>query len=183
MTLRVVPLYRAQANAFIAAWHRHHAPPVQFLYAIGAALDDTLVGVALVGRPVARHYDDGLTVEVTRVATDGTPNSCSLLYGACWRTAKARGFCRAITYTRDDETGASLRAAGWLHAGHRGARSGWNTPTRPRDNTDYDPIGRHLWSIESRVRHPLPTKVSMAPTAACESMQGDLFADALDGAA
>jgi hypothetical protein len=145
MSLRIVPVYRDPANAFIAAWHRHHAPPLRFLYAIGIADGDLLVGVATAGRPVARGYDDGLTVEVTRVAVaDNTPNGCSMLYGACWRAAKARGFVRALTYTRDDEAGASLRAAGWICAAHRDLRVGWDMPGRPRDNTAYDPIGRYL---------------------------------------
>lgn len=145
MSLRLVPLYRDPANAFITAWHRHHAPPLRFLYAIGVADDDLLVGVATAGRPVGRGYDDGLTVEVTRVATNGAANACSMLYGACWRAAKARGFVRILTYTRDDETGGSLRAAGWLQAEHRAARTGWDTPSRERDNGTYDPIGRYLW--------------------------------------
>ncbi|MDX3714967.1 hypothetical protein PV733_39795 [Streptomyces europaeiscabiei] len=44
--------------------------------------------MAIVGRPVARHLDDGTTVEVTRTASDGAHNANSLLYGASWRAAK-----------------------------------------------------------------------------------------------
>lgn len=150
--LRVVPTGHDQAAAFVTAWHRHHRPPPGELFTVGAALDDTLVGVAITGRPVARAYQDGLTVEVTRVATDGTRNACSLLYGASWRTAKARGFVRALTYTRDDETGASLRAAAWWQAEHRAARAGWDVPSRRRDNGLYDPIGRFLWVVGAWVR-------------------------------
>jgi len=51
-------------------------------------------------------------VEVTRVATDGTPNACSLLYAAAWQAAKALGYRTLLTYTQKGESGASLRAAG-----------------------------------------------------------------------
>lgn len=175
MSLRIVPIYRDQANAFITAWHRHHQPPLRFVFAIGVADSDLLVGVATAGRPIARHLDDGLTVEVTRVATDGTRNACSMLYGACWRTARERGYARAITYTRDDETGASLRAAGWLLAARRQARAGWDMPGRRRRDEHYDPIGRHLWVVESGRRVELPTRVSIPPQG-CEAAQLDLFA-------
>jgi hypothetical protein len=48
----------------------------------------TGVGVAIVARPVARHLDDGWTLEFARLATDGTPNACSALHGAAWRTTR-----------------------------------------------------------------------------------------------
>ncbi|MFI9423413.1 XF1762 family protein [Streptomyces achromogenes] len=96
------------------AWHRHHAPPAGQVFAVGAADEDgTLRAVAIVGRPVARHFDDGTTLEVTRTASDGVRNANSLLYAASWRAAKALGYRRLITYTQDGESGASLRGAGW----------------------------------------------------------------------
>lgn len=147
--LRIVPVNRDQAFAFIARWHRHHPPPVANVWAVGVAAGDTLVGVATCGRPVARAYQDGLTVEVTRVATDGTPNACSALYGACWRAAKAMGYRRAITYTQDGESGSSLRAAGWTNVARRRARSGWNMPGRPRRDDRYLSVDRFLWVVES----------------------------------
>lgn len=156
MALRIVPVNRDQAYAAIAAWHRHHAPPLGYRYALGCAEGDRLVGVATAGRPVARHLDNGLTIEVTRVATDGTPHACSALYGACWRAARALGYRRAITYTQEGESGASLRAAGWLHAATRGARSGWDMPGRRRDDSGYVAVDRHLWVIESSVETALP---------------------------
>ena len=165
MALRIVPVNRDQAFAFIAAWHRHHPPPVANVWAVGVAAGGVLVGVATCGRPVARAYQDGLTVEVTRVATDGTRNACSALYGACWRAAKAMGYARAITYTQDGETGASLRAAGWLHAATRQRRAGWDTPGRRRDNTGYESVDRHLWVIGTSRPARLPGRVSMPPDA------------------
>jgi len=124
--IAVVPLTLPKANAFIAAHHRHHGilPGGFAWWAVGAVADGELVGVALAGRPTNRNNDDGQTVEVQRVATDGTPNACSALYGACRRAAKSLGAARIITYTLASEGGASLRASGWRRDAE-GIRSWW----------------------------------------------------------
>jgi hypothetical protein len=146
MSLRVVPVKFRDACAFVEAWHRHNKPPRGMVFCLGAAdADDVLVAVAIAGRPVARHLDDGLTLEVTRTATDGSSNANSLLYGAAWRAAKALGYHRMVTYTQAGETGASLRAAGWKVIGQSTPRKGWNTPSRPRDNGSYLSTTRTLW--------------------------------------
>lgn len=146
MSLRIVPVTFRQACAFVEAWHRHNQPPRGMVFAVGAANEtDTLVAVAIVGRPVARGFQDGQTLEVTRTCTDGTRNANSLLYGACWRAAKALGWTRLITYSQADESGASLRAAGWHVIGERPARKGWDVPSRPRDNGAYLSAERTLW--------------------------------------
>lgn len=111
--LRVVPLTLAKANDFIAAAHRHHKPAIGCKFCIGVVDGDKLVGVCIVGRPVARHADDGTTAEVTRLATDGTKNACSMLYGAAARAARAMGYQKIQTYILIDEPGTSLRASGW----------------------------------------------------------------------
>lgn len=175
-TLRIVPVGRDQAFAFIEAWHRHHEPPQGYKFALGVAASETLVGVATAGRPVARAFDDGLTLEVTRVATDGTPHACSALYGACWRVAKHLGYQRALTYTQDGESGASLRAAGWLNAASRAARPGWDVPGRRRDNASYGSIGRLLWVVESGAAIVLPSRVSEPASAVPEPALFDLAA-------
>lgn len=154
--LRRVPVTRDQALAFIAAVHRHHGRPHGYRFAVGVAAGDTLVGVATAGRPSARELDNGLTVEVTRVTTDGTPNACSALYGACWDTAKAMGYSRAVTYTQAGESGASLRGAGWLKVADLRARPGWDMPSRRRDNGDYTSTARHRWQITASTGLPLP---------------------------
>ena len=97
MRLRTVPVTFTQAREFITDWHRHHRPPVGHKYSIGVADRDVLVGVAIVSRPVARLLDDGHTLEVARVCTDGTRNACSLLYAAAWQAAKALGYRRLVT--------------------------------------------------------------------------------------
>lgn len=143
--LRLVPVSFQQAAEFVAAWHRHHPPPVGHKFSIGAAAGETLVGVAMVGRPVARHLDDGLTLEVNRTATDGTPNVNSLLYAAAWRACKALGYQRLITYTQAGETGSSLRAAGYRIVAELPARRGWSTPSRPRESRHPVGLVRTLW--------------------------------------
>lgn len=135
MNLRIVPISLDEANAFVEAFHRHHKPVIGHKFSIGVASGDVVAGVAIVGRPVARGNDDGLTLEVNRCCTDGTRNTCSMLYGAAWRAAKAMGYRRLITYTLPAEGGASLRAAGWTLIGQRGGGN-WNTPSRPRIDTD-----------------------------------------------
>lgn len=146
--LRLVPVSFADAAGFIAEWHRHHEPPAGHKFSIGVANDNNvLVGVATVGRPVARHLDDGLTLEVNRTATDGTRNANSMLYGAAARAAFALGYRRLITYTQAAETGASLRGAGWRVIAERPQRRGWTTPSRPRDNRAYVGIARTLWEV------------------------------------
>ena len=120
------------ANDFVLAHHRHHGKVRGCKFCI-AAVDDTgqIRGVAVVGRPVARRLDDGLTCEVTRLCTDGCPNACSFLYGAGARIARAMGYDRIITYILAGEDGASLRASGWQYIGARGGGN-WNVPSRPR---------------------------------------------------
>lgn len=89
------------------------------------------MGVATIGRPVARMLDNGLTAEVTRCCTDGTGNSCSMLYSAAWRAVKALGYKKLITYILDTEKGISLTAAGWKCLGECGGGS-WDCKSRPR---------------------------------------------------
>lgn len=146
MTLRIVPVTQATAKGFVADHHRHHRPPLGAIFCLGVAdQDDVLRGVAMVGRPVARHFDDGMTLEVNRTATDGAPNANSMLYGAAWRVAKALGYCRLITYTMEGETGSSLRAAGWIVVGQRAPTKGWSRPSRPEKDRGVDGIARTLW--------------------------------------
>ena len=145
MKLDVVPLSFADACAFVTDWHRHHAPPVGHKFSLGVGDGELLRGVAIVGRPVARHLDNGLTLEVIRSATDGTPHANSMLYGAAWRAAKALGYRRLVTYTQVGESGASLRAAGWRVIAERPARAGWSVPSRPRQLRGTENVQRFLW--------------------------------------
>ncbi|MEV0996788.1 XF1762 family protein [Nonomuraea sp. NPDC050202] len=168
--LRFVPVNFRQACAFIATWHRHLRPPRGHVFSIGVAdvATRTLHGVAIVGRPVARHYDDGRTLEITRAATDGTPNVASMLLGRSRKVTYNLGFDRLITYNhatihgpmcdspaacthgsceavRLGETGSSLRGAGWRIIAQRPPHAGWDRPSRPRHTHGSEGIARTLW--------------------------------------
>lgn len=130
--LQIVPVRLREANALVKRLHRHHKPAAGCLFCIGVACQGEVVGVAIIGRPVSRHLDDGWTAEVVRVATDGTDNACSALYGAAWRAAKAMGYARIITYTLPSEGGASLRGAGWQVLAERAGGGKWSRESRPR---------------------------------------------------
>lgn len=141
MGLALQPITKAEADAFIRTHHRHHKPSVGWKFGIAVNDGQQVVGVIVVGRPVARHLDDGTTLEVTRCCTDGTRNAASMLYGAAWRAAKALGYRRLITYTLDTEPGTTLRAAGWklLYTTSGGS---WSCPSRKR--VDTHPLQRKL---------------------------------------
>jgi len=146
--LRVVPMRHADANDFVRRLHRHNRPTLGAIFCVGVA-DDEVRGVAIVGRPVARRLDDGATVEVLRVCTDGARNACSKLYGACRRIAKEMGYARIITYTLPDEGGASLRASGYLLDGDAGGSGAmWaSRPGRAAETIGDDLIGgKWRWS-------------------------------------
>ena len=118
--LELRPCNFQTARDFVGEHHRHNKPPVGHKFSIACYDGERLCGVAMVGRPIGRYLDDGLTLEVNRCCTDGTKNACSMLYGAAWRAAKALGYKHLITYTRQSESGASLRAAGWKNDGPAG---------------------------------------------------------------
>jgi hypothetical protein len=139
--MSLVPMPLDEANAFVKKVHRHHGPVVGHKFSLGAVKDEKIVGVAIVGRPTARRRDDGLTLEVTRLATDGTRNACSFLYGACARAAFALGYQRLGTYILASESGASLKASGWRLIGETPGRS-WSCPSRPR--VDKHPLQKKL---------------------------------------
>lgn len=149
MTLTIIPVTFRQACSFILAHHRHHRPPRGMKFALGVSDSQELVGVATVGRPVARHLDDGATVEVTRTCTHQVPNANSMLYGAAWRAARAMGYSRMVTYTQRGESGSSLRAAGLVSVAELPPRPGWHTPGRPRTDTGIEHIARTRWEIHT----------------------------------
>lgn len=146
MALHLVPIRFRDACQFVADHHRHHSPPQGLRFCVGVAdKAGVLRGVAIVGCPVTRLFDDGQTVEVTRVASDGTRNACSMLYGAAWRAAKALGYSRLITYTQ--QRGRGLPACRWL-ARHRRTPAAPRLvarPSRPRGNHSPTGVQRTLW--------------------------------------
>ena len=131
--LTVKPMSLADANRFVAEHHRHHKPVRGHKFSLGCMANGHLAGVAIVGRPVSRYLDDGLTLEVNRLCTDGTKNACSFLYGAAARAAAAMGYKRIITYTLESENGASLRASGWVCQGKAGGLR-WTGKRQPKED-------------------------------------------------
>ncbi len=112
MSLSIVPISQKEAFLFVKQLHRHHKPPRGSVFQLAAVKDGEIVGVAIVGRPVARRLQDGWTLEVNRCCTDGTRNACSFLYGAAWRAAKALGYRKLITYTLPAEGGGEPKRCG-----------------------------------------------------------------------
>jgi hypothetical protein len=143
MVLVITPIDFAEANAFVSTHHRHHKPMPGCKFCVAVSDASGVRGVAMVGRPVARMIDDGWTLEVNRVCTDGTRNACSMLYGAAWRVAKALGYRRLITYTLPAEGGSSLRGAGWKLLGARGGGQ-WSRDSRPRIDAAAELAGQKL---------------------------------------
>lgn len=143
--LELQPITFKEAFHFIAEHHRHHKPPRGAKFAIACNDGTKVVGVIVVGRPVARMLDDTWTSEVSRCCTDGTKNAPSMLYSAAWRAARAMGYKRLITYTLDTEPGTSLLASNWRLVGQAGGGS-WNRESRPR--IDHHPTGQKLlWEM------------------------------------
>ena len=122
--LEIRPVTLKAANDYVAAHHRHNRPTAGHKFSVACYEGERLCGVAIAGQPIDRKLDDGLTIEIRRVCTDGTPNACSMLYGACCRVAKAMGYKRVVTYTLVSEPGASLRASGFTDCGEAGGYPG-----------------------------------------------------------
>lgn len=134
--LTIKPISLKDANAYIIENHRHHDKVQGHKFSEACYDGDRLCGVAVVGRPVARHLDDGMTLEVTRLCTDGTKNACSILYARCAKIAKAMGYTKIITYILESEHGSSLLASGWTCEAENVGGVSWNTPSRPRELID-----------------------------------------------
>jgi hypothetical protein len=154
--LHQMPISFRQACAWVNEHHRHNKAPRGHKFSIAAVGDDGAIhGVAMAGRPVARAYDDGLTLEVNRTCTDGTLNVNSFLYGVCWRVGREMGYLRVVTYTQGDETGVSLKAAGWRVIGSRPARGSWRESTRDprliamRDEKGNGGVPRVAWEVRA----------------------------------
>ena len=133
--MNLQPITLKEARRFVDLHHRHHKAPPGGLFAIGLSERNDVIGVAIVGRPVARMLQNGYTAEVTRLCVlDGFYNACSMLYSACWRAARAMGYKRLITYILKSETGKSLEASGYRLVGEAGGGT-WDRQNRPRVDT------------------------------------------------
>lgn len=142
--LRIRPCELKDANAFITNLHRHHKKVTGHRFSISVFAGDKMVGVATIGRPVARMSDQRSILEVTRLCTDGAKNACSALYAAAARIGRELGYKSIQTFILGSEPGTSLIASGWTLVG-TSAGGSWCTPTRHRDDN-----------------HPLESKVKYA---------------------
>lgn len=142
--LKAIPCELKAANAFVEKLHRHHPPVHRDKFRVACEKDGEMVGVVQVARPKARNLDDGNTVEVVRLCTNGTPNVCSFLYSRAARIAKEMGYRKIITYILDEESGDSLKASGWEYEAFVKGQS-WSRESRPR--TDKAPTcDKQRWS-------------------------------------
>lgn len=139
--MKIIPIKHADANEFVRKFHRHNKPTIGAIFCVAVAECNEICGVAICGRPIARYFDDGFSIEILRVATDGSRNACSMLYGACRKAAKALGYCRILTYTLPEEGGSSLKAAGFHFDGEAG---GSHTSWHSRPNRKVQPVGDDL---------------------------------------
>lgn len=130
--MEIRPISLKDANAFVMQYHRHHNKVQGHKFSIACYDNGIIHGVAIVGRPVSRRLDDGFTVEVTRLCTDGHKNACSFLYSSCAKAAKQLGYKKIITYILDSENGTSLKASGWNLEQTACGGGSWDKPSRPR---------------------------------------------------
>lgn len=148
--LWIKPISCREANAYIEEYHRHHTKVQGCKFCIAACDGDKLVGVCVCGRPVNRYLDDGYTLEVTRLCTDGTYNACSILYGRAARIAKDMGYRKIVTYILQSESGASLKASGWHREASNIGGGSWDCAKRPRKLETDD--GKQKYATEQKQR-------------------------------
>lgn len=139
--ITAVPMSLSESNAFILENHRHHGAVHRDKFRVGASSGGSIVGVANVGRPVSRVMDDGYTLEVLRLCSDGTRDVCSFLYSRCARIAREMGYRRIITYILETEDGSSLKASGWHLDKDSCGGGSWDCPSRERETEVTDLFG------------------------------------------
>ena len=151
--MKAIPMELKDAQAYINQYHRHHQASHRDKFRIGACEGDNIIGVIQVGRPVSRHLDDGKTLEVLRLCTNGDRNVCSFLYSRASRIAKEMGYTKIITYILETENGASLKASGWTCEVVDVGGKDWNVPSRPRE---VEP--QQLSLFEQKMKYPVNVK-------------------------
>jgi hypothetical protein len=154
--LRVVWVSVDDADAFLTWHYRHHPPPAGALFALGIARasEDRLLGAIIAGRPVPPAQDDGATVEITRVGTDGSPHVEVALYRAVWKVVRACGYHCLITHTHVGQIRLGLRQVGVRPVAALPPRAGSHTPRRARTDRGVDGVCRTRWgAVESGGRN------------------------------
>ena len=181
MKLRVIPCSLRKANDFVEVFHRHNLRTSRDggKFAVAVASDIKVVGVAIVGNPLSATLMDGLTAEVLRVCVlpDAPRNCNSLLYGACRRIWFEMGGRKILTYTLTEESGASLRGAGWVLAatvkGHNIATWGKQDHLRRREQAILGQAKRRWEAVNLQIEE---TPVEW-PDRVAAIREGDMFAE------
>lgn len=166
MSIRVTVVRLAVRHAGIVMTNRwrHHPPPPGAWFALGAMTGEhTIVGVAIVGRPVPPYRGDGRAAEITRLWTDGTPNVAGMLCAAAWRTARRSGCRQLITHSQAGEIQRSLRAEGLKPVAALPPRAGSHTPRRGSTDRGVDGVCRTRWEISSIRRNVRNTPGTSGP--------------------
>ena len=139
--LRTRPVRFTAARDFVRHHHAHCTAPAAWRFGQAILNGGTMLGVVMVGNPVAPALNGRGTVEVNRLCIRrDIPrvlawNAASQLYGWAAREAARQGWTHIITYTRADEDGISVRAAGWQQEARIRGR-GWHSSRRARSNTN-----------------------------------------------
>ena len=164
--LEVRPISFRDAARFVAQHHVHCGPPLMHRFSFGVWNGPwVLMGVVIVGNPVARALMGRNLVEATRVCVrrDTEPmlrdGCCSKLYSAAAQGAERAGYCKIITYLRADEGGASIKAAGWVPEADVPGR-GWHSARRQRSNGNNAFVPKVRWS---RTLRPKPRAPAVLP--------------------
>ena len=152
VALRLVPVTFREARRFVNELHRHNVAPNAWKFGVGIHDGERLRGVGIAGMPNARRLDDGATLELLRVCADGTPNGCSMIYGALCRAGKALGYQRFVTYTLASESGSSLRAAGFIADKEVPESGSWWRPSRPTAMPDQNLFGEERRPTGAKIR-------------------------------
>lgn len=142
--LKIAQCELKDANIFIAEHHRHHKPVCGHRFSIRVVDGDRTVGVAVVGRPVARGCNAQKVLEVTRLCTDGTKNACSILYAACARIGRELGYESIQTYVLESESAVSLVASGWKFS-HATKGGHWKRSEGTTRRSDQPECPKHMW--------------------------------------
>ena len=152
--LTIKPLNLKTANNYVEQNHRHHRKTQGHKFSLGVFEGGVLHGVVIVGRPLSRYLDDGMTLEVLRLCTDGTYNACSILYARSARIAKDMGYRKIITYILEEEQGTSLKASGWKCEETNVGGGSWENCSRRADERNY----QQMSLIQEREKYPIGKK-------------------------
>jgi hypothetical protein len=148
--MRIVPLKLREANDFVEQWHRHSARTSNDggKFAIGLDHEGSLVGVAIVGRPIARLLQVEGAAELLRLCTspDAPKGSGSKLYARAKRIWQLMGGTKLLTYTLARESGSSMLGAGLGGKSMTAEIGQWSVPSRPRRHRDIADEPKLRWT-------------------------------------